>query len=265
MTAISTLLTASAIAAASDSFLTDTTTGQVVETRQPKIVCIKQLRMAVSYWGLARANNFDTFQFLKSFATKHKRAASPERFALDLGAEATKNVTALNLPSPSNGLGFHIAVFENVCGTYVPELFLCTNYMDPGYATTNPTFSVSRESFKDTQYPNRSDPAARLAYYLRLTNHVVSRFNNGDPELFNPVADALMQMSMVLSQRGHFSTAKKTEAYRQWVREPIQAIADLQKRICKKGKRLVGGAVYDVIIEQSGQFHLSSKRIPVIH
>jgi hypothetical protein len=104
-----------------------------------------------------------------------------------------------------------------------------------------------------------------MEFYSLLKNHTVVRFNNGDPEMFNPVADAIMQMSIALQRRGHLSTAKKTEVYRQWVREPIRAIADLQKRICKNSNRFVGGIVHDVIINQSGNIQLSSKRIPVIH
>ena len=90
MTAISTLLTAFAIASASDSLITEITTGKVIESREPKIVCIRQLRMAVSYWGLARANTFDTFQFLKSFAAKHKGATSPRAVRSRLGCRSNQ-------------------------------------------------------------------------------------------------------------------------------------------------------------------------------
>jgi len=266
MTAISTLLTNSVIASASDSFLTEADTGRTIETRQPKLVCIKPLRMVVSYWGLARTNSgFNTFEFLKSFAARNKGATSPEQFASVLASEITNKIRSFRLATPADGLGIHIATFESVSGIYIPELFLCTNYLNTSYTSTSPNFSVTRESFKDPKYLNRSDPNARMEFYSSLMNHLVVRFNNGDPELFNPLADAIMQMSMVLQSRVYLSTAKKIEAYRQWVREPIQAIADLQKRICKKNNRLVGGIVHDVIIYQSGNIQPSSKRIPVIH
>src|SRR5262245_24941996 len=118
MTAISTLLTNSVIASSSDSFLTEADTGRVVQTRRPKIVCIKPLRMVVSYWGLARTSSgFDTFEFLKAFATRNKKAPSAERFASDLAAELTKKVESFRLVSPSDGLGLHIAAFEKVATT----------------------------------------------------------------------------------------------------------------------------------------------------
>jgi hypothetical protein len=266
MTAISTLLTDSVIASASDSFLTEIGTGRMIETRQPKLVCIKPLRMVVSYWGLARTSSgFDTFEFLKSFATRNKGASSPEHFASSLASEVTNKINSFRLVSPSNGLGFQIAAFEKVSGIYIPELFLCTNYLNTYYSSTSPKFSVTRESFKDPKHSDPSAPTARMEFYSLLKNHLVFRFNNGDPEMFNPVADAIMQMSMALQRRGHFSTAKKTEAYRQWVREPIQAIANLQKRICKKSNRVVGGIVHDVIIDQSGNIQPSSNRIPILH
>lgn len=266
MTAISTLLSARTIACATDSFLTEADTGKIIEARRPKLISVNALKLVISYWGLARTSSgFDTFEYLRRFSSDHRAAATAQKFCEELCRDLSNKVAAMRLQPPTNGLGVHIAAFEKIDSVFVPELFLCSNFTDTSYSITVPRFSLSRESFKDASFPNPDTPMARAEYHRRLVSGQVSFFNNGDPQLFNPVANAIFEMSMTIRHRHIAKTGSDASFYRHWVCEPIRCIADLQKRLCKPGKRIVGGIVHHVLLHQSGNVECSTGRIPEIH
>lgn len=264
MTAISNILSSAAIAAASDSFLT--LEGVIKEASRPKIVCVVPLRLAVSYWGLAKTTNgFDTFEFIKDFCVRHKSATSLTVFATNLRDELNQNQKLQRVPANQRGLGIHLAAFEDYNSVSVPELILCTNFQNTTYTQIADQFSCSRESNQRGRDINSTSPDERREFHRNLGNLNFDWFNNGDPGLFNQGANAVAGMIGELSRRNALSTTSMPELCTTLVRQPILLISQMQRRVCKREHRIVGGCIYDVMIRPTGQVTPSSRRIPVIH
>jgi hypothetical protein len=84
------------------------------------------------------------------------------------------------------------------------------------------------------------------------------RYNNGDPALFNPVADALMDAFFVLMQRGELNDPSKEKAHCALVRRPIEVVSRLLADFSKKGTRLIGGKPHDLCVLPTGDYWSST-------
>ncbi|MEC5127123.1 hypothetical protein VSU19_10210 [Verrucomicrobiales bacterium BCK34] len=266
MTAIASMFSRKCVATASDSFLTNAKNGDLIEARRPKIICSKPLTLTISYWGLARFGTFDTFNFLKNFTAENRNASDHEEFAKQLSHELTVKIRSLRLNQNQRGVGVHLAFYENVGGKRIPELILVSNFKDPTYSSTSDTVSFSRRTAVDLEkHPDFQGKPSRQEFLSWLENHHVMRFNNGDPELFSSAADAIMKMTMAIRARGKFPKGSDYDAYRLWVREPIETIKEVHRRVCPKKHRIVGGQIHDVLMLPNGEFKTSSKAIPILH
>lgn len=261
MTAISTLFTNSCTVHASDSLLTvgkKDGTFEPKEFRKTKIVSIERYRGAMSYWGLASYGSFSTYDWLCNQRGK----------ALTLSAEeyATFIVTGLNevyrklglLTNPQAGLGIHFSCYEFIDNQWMPELFLITNYKNLNYEVGSSGFHYSRETYKtifgsdgNTDDSNAESRKKVKQYFDEVG---LAWFNNGDPVLFNPAANALFSAFMTLKNRGNLKQPFGPKECRDLARRPVEIVKNVQRDFCSDGKKIVGGKVHDLSITPRGVY-----------
>src|SRR6185436_3227198 len=92
----------------------------------------------------------------------------------------------------------------------------------------------SRDSYA-TMFPNRprkTPVSERLAFRKALIEGGFLQFNNGDPALFNPVADAFLDMVGQAGKRG-VRQAMDPQQWRALARRPVEAVADVARDFVK--------------------------------
>ena len=100
--------------------------------------------------------------------------------------------------------------------------------------------------------PEHREPKFRIEVHQALQAGVMFRYNNGDPELFNPAANAILDTFRTLVQRGVLNDPSAERTHCALVRRPIEVISSLLTDFSKKGKRLIGGKLHDLCISRDG-------------
>jgi hypothetical protein len=161
------------------------------------------------------------------------------------------------------GIGIHFSAYEWFDGRWIPELFLVSNWRDPTYTSLRPIgVGVSRETHGTLsgQGPNPEDPteARRLAVGRALQDGTWFRYNNGDPGLYNPAANAIHQMFSELAKRGILRAADDIQTLRSLTRRPVEVVSEIQHDFCAPGARVVGGRIHDLVITPAGDYSSTS-------
>ena len=78
------------------------------------------------------------------------------------------------------------------------------------------------------------------------------RFDNGDPVLFNPIANAIMDTFIQLSRRRHLRDAADVKTHLALARRPVEVVSRLLTDLAEQGSRLVGGKPHDLAIAPNG-------------
>ena len=122
----------------------------------------------------------------------------------------------------------------------VPEFFLVSNWTDASYTAVRPQgVRATRETYatlnglgdRSTQH---GEPGCRLAVQAALHDSpLMFRFNNGDPFLFNPIANAILDSFVNLSSRGQLKDPTSVLAHLSIVRAPVEAVSKLTFRVCR--------------------------------
>jgi hypothetical protein len=265
MTVIAALFSRSCIALSSDSFITEVQpTGnlKVLESQQSKIVPIRRLRAAASYWGLASYGRWSTYNWLKETAISAGNGASLETFANYLRNALEKELSQLALPAKQKGIGIHLTGYEEINGYWVPELFLCSNFKGTDYSSvgdlglgrhTEPY--VLSSQIPSTDYGNQEH---RLTVHNKLQEGIIFQFNNGDPVLFNPVAASVFSSFQTLANRGLVSDIDSPATFQALVKRPVEIVSKMQRDFCREGQRIVGGKTHDLVIKSNGEFESTS-------
>jgi hypothetical protein len=263
MTVVSAIITSHCTAHASDSFLTSVEPGgecRILEGQQTKLVRVEAWRGALAYWGLARhSDGWSTLDWLRTQASQARKLSSAEAFARqlasDLSAELRKHVFRRDA---DKGLGIHFTGYEQVQNYWVPELFHIRNWTDLSYTAVNPAGVVAtRETYAILkELPDRPDshrdPACRLEVRDALQNGIMFYFNNGDPTLFNPIANAIFESFRELQTRRQVRDPKDLKTHLALVRRPIETVSRILVDLAKKGYRRIGGRPHDLAIRPSG-------------
>ena len=221
--------------------------------------------MMISYWGCAElSNGYKTYEHLKRFCSANKSIGDHEQFAAKLSNELCTKFSSPLLTAKSRGLGVHFAFWEKHDDFDVPELILVSNWKSPAYNDSSLKFNWSRRSHKIIASSEPQFKTFRREFYNDLKKGVCSRYNNGDPLLFVPLAKGIGDTIVELNKRKDLSKNEPTDLYRTMVREPIRLIRDLQKNLCLPEKRFIGGALHDAAILPSGEVKASPK-IQIVH
>jgi hypothetical protein len=271
MTVVSTLITRHYTAHASDSFLTMFDSNgmrEVVEDKQSKLVKVPAFRGAMTYWGLARhEDNWDTFQWLHERARLAGNFGSGEAFAEACAEMLTAELSRRRFANPlDSGLGIHFTAYEYINDYWIPELFVLSRWRDQSYQDVLPAykFRVTRETYatlKGLDPPDgRSSEFGQFRYRFEVHKALQGTplmflFNNGDPVLFNPIANSILASFTELSRRGHLKDPTSLETHLSIARRPVEIVSKLLTDFAAPSTRLVGGKPHDLAVSPRGEYH----------
>jgi hypothetical protein len=272
MTVIATIITKHCTAHASDSFLTEkgpTGEFEVIESEATKLVKVPKFSGIISFWGFASAKDpisskplWNTLDWLRQQAASASSYEFPEPFARHLASSLTKALARFTFKhEQEGGLGLHFTAYERVGDYWVPELFQIRNWVDEQYKSVRPDgFEVRRETYGTVKrIPERSaedgSTERRLCVQKELhSKAVLLRFVNGDPVLFNPVADATFSVFEELGRRGALDDPESVATHLAMVRRPVEMISNLLIEFCPEGKRRVGGKPHDLAVRHGPRY-----------
>lgn len=265
MTVIATIITAHCTAHATDSFLTQRRRDgscSILENQQTKIVRVPSFRGALAYWGLARHGKWDILRWLQEQANQATRYTSPEEFAVGLGQCLQAELNRRRFASPiEKGIGIHFTAYEHIAGYWIPELFLISNFADTNYASLRPEgVGVTRETYGtlkgiSERTADHGEEGKRIAVHQAvLNNRIMFIFNNGDPVLFNPIANSVHQTISCLLQRKQMCESLNAPKCLSLVRRPVELVSRLLSDLAEPGSRLIGGKPHDLAISPDGSF-----------
>jgi len=267
MTVISTLVTTHCTVHASDSLLSipqPDGTYKYVEWQRPKIVKVEKWRGAASYWGLAKASTYKwcAYDWLRGMANQGAVHSSPEEFADAVAHGLNRTLSRLREPVDP-GIGIHFTAYERIQGYWIPELFLITNYTDPWYGCVNPAgVRVSRETYhqltNEDPRPEHREDEYRLRVHNALQNGLIFIYNNGDPEMFNPVAGAMFNALRIARTRGKLRDVSDIKTCIAIARTPVAVVSAIQRDFFQSNTRIVGGKVHDLAITPTGSYQSNS-------
>ena len=263
MTIISTLLTRFCTTHASDSFITVEENGKysIKESQRTKIMPVKHWRGAFTYWGLAESTTYkwSTYEWLLAEANHSNQYSSAEEFAATVADKLNDRFAKMRFKKPlDKGIGIHFTVYEYINDYWIPELFLISNWADPMYASLRPEgIGYSRETYHATFQvppdPKHREIKYRLDVYNFLQQGGILGFNNGDPEMYVPTSNAILNSLIKLNRRKSLITFDSYKPNLSFARRPIEIVSEIQRDFCIEGKRLVGGKPHDYAIRPTGE------------
>ena len=263
MTVVATIISRHATAHASDSFITSLTRGgnrHIEEARRTKIVAVPHWRGIMAYYGLAQvsARKWSTLNWLRAQASTAPKYADPDTFAQTLAIDLQRALRSMGLDkNPAAGIGIHFSVYEHIENYWIPELFHITNWTNTDYDTLRGDgIASSRQTYGNLNLseppPSLSPTEQRLLVREFLRRGGMFIFNNGDPFLFNPVAQSIFAGMRALSQRGWLASSDQARLLRQLSATPIRVVSQLHRGFSKKGRRVVGGIIHNISITPTG-------------
>ena len=267
MTIISNLITRKGITFASDSLIIQMNqdgSKEYIEWEQSKILPIKKLRAAVSYWGLAEYGDWSTYGWLHERAKHASQFDRLEKFSESLLRDLDKQLSELNLKGGEKpGIGMHIAGYELVKDDRIPELFLLTNFTDPSYSTVA-NLNLTRETYhwvtktKEKPKPKHRDFCYRKEVHDYLKKGDILTFHNGDPQMFIQSFEAYNKLIDILKQRGDLNDLDNIDVLSSIAKGPIEMVSRFQRDFCRPHTKLVGGRIHDLIITKGNTFRSNS-------
>lgn len=269
MTVIATIITRHYTALSSDSFITigdADGSRRVIEDQASKLIRVPAWRGAIAYWGLATLEPvWNTKQWLDTHAAGAGNHDSAEAFAESIATSLNQELARLNFrTSLESGLGIHFTAYENIDGYWIPELFQVRNWTDASYSAVRPEgFLVTRETFATLERLPDRPPEHREARYRKAVHAALHdaalmfRFNNGDPTLFNPVADSVLGTFATLYGRGHVREPTSARTHLSLVRRPVDVVSKLLADMAAPS-RVIGGKPHDLAVSPGGQYESTS-------
>ncbi len=159
------------------------------------------------------------------------------------------------------GIGLHVTGYELIEGTYIPELFLISNYANTAYVELR-ELSYSRETFHSiTGSPpeeRHRDPECRKVVHEYLINGDLIIYNNGDPNLFNPVFNAIFDTYRHSKRLDKVREIETLHDLISLIRRPIEVVAKFQSDFFKVDKILVGQKVHDLAVWRDQRYYSTS-------
>ena len=260
MTAISAFITKDWIGTASDSLVIEFHPKKneisQIDFKKSKIVPIRKFKAAAAFWGLAKVEKWNTYDFLIAQAAKADSFTSFEDFANTLKAQLENKLNSIPVTNPDHkGIGIHLVGFESINNQDVPELFLISNYTDLSYSHVG-ELAISRRLFDTLPDELKTDATSiekkREKIMAFLNDGKAFIFNNGDPILFMPVANTVLTIFNVVRTRNVLKTGEETFA--KFVSSPIEIIKNIQKGFFDKKYIRVGGKIHNLLITKQGDF-----------
>lgn len=150
-------------------------------------------------------------------------------------------------------------------GYWVPELFLVSNWTDTSYSAVRPKgFSVTRETYAtirglSERSPEHGEAGPHLEVHAAFHEQpLMLRFVNGDPVLFNPIANAMLDCFMAMRARGELHDPESAKTHLALVRRPVELVGRLVSDFAWPGRRRVGGRPQDLAVSPGGVYESST-------
>lgn len=264
VTVIATLISKTCTVHVSDSLLTaiqENGDVRFLEWEETKVVQVRQWRGAIAYYGLAGwESGWQTLGWLRERVALAAQHPSPQAFAEHLASSLQSELVRHGVASV--GVGLHFSAYEHVDGYWIPELFHVRNWSDPSYASVYADgVRVTRETWGLINGQPSSlahgDRQRRMEVHRVLENDSWLRFNNGDPGLFNTVANAVQDAVLVLRQRGQLRPLGLPE-HTAVVHRSVELVARLQQEIGRPESRRVGGRIHNLAVSPTGEYFSTS-------
>jgi hypothetical protein len=265
MTVISTVFTRHFTALASDSRITEIRNDgslRIIEDKEPKITRVPAFWGATAYWGLARIGRWNTKRWLdgQARAADSKKTAHDHALAMASAfTEQFRRAPIDRLLPPHGGLGIHFTAYERIDNSWIPELFVITNFTDETYGDVRSTFEVTRETYRrspglpDRPFEEHGEPSNRKAVHEAFHKRgLLLMFNNGNPRLFNPVANSMLETFRALVAAGNLRDATSVETHLALARRPVKVLTDLLADLANRNTRVIGGKPHDLAINPNG-------------
>lgn len=285
MTVITAIVSKAGTAHASDSYITEVDENgdlKVLEDQETKIVKVEAWRGVMAYWGLATCPTYDwcTLDWLRARANEAHKFPSAEAHAQNIQQQLNAKLWSMQFRRPTDGgIGIHYSVYEYVDGYWIPELFLLSTFADISYQVLHPDgVHLSRETFHhvaagimkgDNRIQGRLPALAlgdefaqawhRESQYRRVVQAYLSAggmlyYNNGDPVMFNPIANAVLQSMQTLEARGELVDVAEPATYRKLAYDTVSAVCTMQRDFARPKRQRVGGKVHDIVITPGGVY-----------
>lgn len=273
MTLISAIISIKGTAVSSDSVITvknqsNPDSVEQVEWEKPKLLRLDKFKGSISFWGGAVAEVKYTTQ-----GAAKKRELSWTLY--DWLVEKTKNISEDTLEAyvsrlteeliyeykkrnwSNYGLGVHITGYEYINDTYIPELFLISNYTDTSY-TELKELSYSRETFHTITNTSAAENHREADYRKSVHEYLLAGgliiYNNGDPALFNPVFQGIWSSYQDSKKKDRVKDIFTLDDLISLVRRPIEVVAKFQSDFFKPDKILIGGKIHDLAVWRDGNY-----------
>jgi hypothetical protein len=259
MTVICTLLTSACVVHATYSYIHQVEpdgTLKIIESQKPKIVAIRHFRGAISFCGIGYIGRHRMLDWLSKQAEEASRFETPDEFAGWLCQQLDGLLGKITCAQQSKGIGLHFTVFESLKFGSVPELFWITNWN--GAFSVQPKVSAQRQTIITVAnvLPGTPQPIEQERMQVRNalnSPHAFLRYNNGDPELFNRQANAIVDSANILRDRQALISDRLEYAGRLALM-PVESVSRLQRELSPRGTRRVGGRNHQLIITPNGEF-----------
>lgn len=272
MTIISTIISRHYTVHSSDSLITrinDKSVREPIEWEKSKIIRVDAFRGIMSYWGLAwyKTPDYDvfTYDWLHNRAKLARQYKSPEEFARSVADDLNRELSKVKFANlVDSGIGIHFTAHEYTDGYWIPEFFLISNWEDVKYQRVRSSgVGISRETYYvDPDWGHNQDIAApefRMKVHAFLQEGRLLIYNNGDPIMYNTVANGISRAVSELSLRGALKGIDERHSLIALAQRPIEVVSAVQRDFCKEGTRLVGGRIHNLAVTSAnGEYYSTS-------
>jgi len=265
MTVVATFITRTCTVQASDSLLTaikpDGAT-EHVEWENTKIVPVAYFRGSIAYYGFAGwVKGWTLLDWLRTEVQKAKRHPSAQAFGEHLAGALQSELMRLKV-SGTAGVGLHFSAYERMNDYSIPELFHISNWLETSYVGLRPDgVGCTRESWGVITGNGSSLDHGTAEHRMRVHEHLQGgkwlRFNNGDPALFNTVANALQDAVSLLRDRGRLRNLGVPE-HIALTQRFVELVAEIQRDVGRAEDRRVGGRIHNLAITPDGRYSSTS-------
>ncbi len=236
---------------------------RVIKNQQTKIIPLIHFRGAMAYWGLAGQGSFQTYSWLRARAGRARDYQSVEQFVYSLANDLDRIISGMRTPQGKFfGIGIHLAAYERFDGYWIPELFLISTWTDTLYTAVHNTIHVSRETYHwvghEDPIPEHRDGAYRLRVHEHLMSGGMLMYNNGDPVMYNTVANSIFGMISAAAHRGILADLSGYRSHCAIARRPIEIVAGVQHDFYRTGTQLVGGRLHDLAVTANADYYSTS-------
>jgi hypothetical protein len=107
----------------------------------------------------------------------------------------------------------------------------------------------------DGRSPEFGQPGFRVEVHKALHDApLMFRFNNGDPTLFNPIANSVLDTFIELLRRGQVKEPTSIEKHLSIGRRPVEIVSKLLADLVAPQTRLIGGKPHDLAVGPGGDY-----------